>query len=584
MNLLNNFYLIYGGTPVALNNIKKEILFILFRHYLNNKTSEIEIMQQFNIQLNTSKFLKSSGKAKGLCSAENSDSFFSDELKNVIKGLVKKARFNLDQVGEVNKEMNLSGPEFKNVKSMGVKGEQSRELSFSLDGFAGNNTRDSAILKKEVSLKSLDTGENSDEDDCVLAESVLPYIESMLNLFGLNHQQVKDILTDIKTENQEISLSKLIKNLKEVMPESEQFSDLLIKKGSFGELKSLLQGVDMDVPLKGKSTFSLEEFVKELEKKNGFAGNNSMESGVLGREVKGKVNDTTGLFDVLNEASSKKKELKTGQHDKADNKNMLGKEKFLSKHDNKENKETVKNSIEPIAWHDKTDNKNMRGKEGFLLKHDNKENKETVKNSDVKNIKESEDFNKFIKKTDDTEVVKNDSNLKTVLEENTASGIKGKSMASVPGKTDEKPMPSYLLNQVTKQILRSVKEGGKEVAFTIKPPSLGRVRLGFEKSINGLKVSILAENKVTKDLLLSNVADLKTALLEMGVKLEKVEVLFAGNFNQFSANLKQDNNRKFTKNREQKIDGKQKQQNSQEVNKKHIYAKKIGEGSLDLVA
>lgn len=532
----------------------------------NNKTDEIEKMQQLQIQLNTSKFLKLSGKAKGLDKVGNHDSFFSDELKNVIKAMVKKAKFNFDQVGEVNKEGNGSGSEFKKLKVKSLISEKLEKRVFSLNGFAkklvgGNDKIKSAVLAaKENSLNKLDSDKNDMEDVGMLAVSVLPFIESMLSLFGLNHQQIQDVLTDINTDNQEMNLSELLKNLKEVMGECEQPADFLIKKGSFGQLISLLQGMDIAPSLKGKSTFSLEEFAKELEKKNGFGEKNSIEFNIEGGEKKRKATDNIGMANVLNGKNSKKNESEILQW---------------------ENRQHKRDNIEQI---DKADNKNILDKKDFLANHGREENKEVVKNSEVKNIKESGGFNKFIKTTEETEPVKNDSNLKTVSEENIVSGIKGKTVMSVSGKTDEKPMPSYLLNQVTKQISRSVKMGDKDVEFTIKPPHLGRVRLGLENSVNGLKVSILAENKITKDILLSNVADLKAVLLEIGVKLEKVEVLFASNFNQFSDSLKQDHNRKFAKNREQKIGAKQKQRISQDVDEKQVYARKKVEGGLDLVA
>lgn len=96
--------------------------------------------------------------------------------------------------------------------------------------------------------------------------------------------------------------------------------------------------------------------------------------------------------------------------------------------------------------------------------------------------------------------------------------------------------PQYLLDQVSRQILRSHLANESEIQIQLKPPSLGRLKIGIEHTAEGLKVSIIAESQSARDMLLANSGDLKTALMEQGIRLEKINVETQADFNQTMAN------------------------------------------------
>ncbi len=100
-------------------------------------------------------------------------------------------------------------------------------------------------------------------------------------------------------------------------------------------------------------------------------------------------------------------------------------------------------------------------------------------------------------------------------------------------------LPAYLINQVGKQISRSILRGERVIRLQLKPPELGTVKIEMNIKDNILKLGMIAENSSVKELLLSNVHELKQALVEQGVKLDKLNVQINYNFGQSPADSKE---------------------------------------------
>ena len=100
----------------------------------------------------------------------------------------------------------------------------------------------------------------------------------------------------------------------------------------------------------------------------------------------------------------------------------------------------------------------------------------------------------------------------------------------------EKPLRGYipvsLVDQVGKQISKSILRGDQLVTLQLKPPDLGKVSIKMDIKDHILKLSMTAEHHSVKELLLNNIHELKEALVQHGVKLEKVDVQINHNFGQ----------------------------------------------------
>jgi hypothetical protein len=104
-------------------------------------------------------------------------------------------------------------------------------------------------------------------------------------------------------------------------------------------------------------------------------------------------------------------------------------------------------------------------------------------------------------------------------------------------------LPAYLINQVGRQISRSILRGEKVIRFQLHPPELGGVKVDIDIKDNTLKLGMIIENSSIKDLLLSNAHELRQALVEQGVKLEKLDIQISYNSGQTLTNSKESSKR-----------------------------------------
>jgi flagellar hook-length control protein FliK len=104
-----------------------------------------------------------------------------------------------------------------------------------------------------------------------------------------------------------------------------------------------------------------------------------------------------------------------------------------------------------------------------------------------------------------------------------------------PKATASRGLPGYLLNQVSRQIIRLRNAGGNELTLQLKPPHLGRMKLNIEQTAGGIKVGIIVESAVAKDMLLANTNDLKASLADQGLRLDKIDVESQADFGQSMA-------------------------------------------------
>jgi len=101
-------------------------------------------------------------------------------------------------------------------------------------------------------------------------------------------------------------------------------------------------------------------------------------------------------------------------------------------------------------------------------------------------------------------------------------------------------LPGYLVEQVGRQIARSLLAGKRIVRLQLRPPELGTVKVEMDMKEGVLRVGMITENSSVKELLLSNAHELRDALVEQGVKLERLDVQINHNSNQSLAHTKED--------------------------------------------
>jgi flagellar hook-length control protein FliK len=108
---------------------------------------------------------------------------------------------------------------------------------------------------------------------------------------------------------------------------------------------------------------------------------------------------------------------------------------------------------------------------------------------------------------------------------------------------NEKPfqdfLPTYLVDQVGRQLSRALLRGDRVIRLRLKPPELGSVKIEMDMKEGVLRLEMIAENITVKELLLSNVHELRNALAEQGVKIEGLDVQVGHDFNHSLADSKE---------------------------------------------
>ena len=123
-----------------------------------------------------------------------------------------------------------------------------------------------------------------------------------------------------------------------------------------------------------------------------------------------------------------------------------------------------------------------------------------------------------------------------VLNNNGAGGGNNKSVVNTKAAISENtiykaPIESRVIDQIINRL--SIRSNGSqsEVKIKLDPPSLGRVRMNIVTSGDGVRTVIVAENQAVKQVIESNLSQLRDSMLSQGLKLDGFSVFVGGDSN-----------------------------------------------------
>ena len=123
-----------------------------------------------------------------------------------------------------------------------------------------------------------------------------------------------------------------------------------------------------------------------------------------------------------------------------------------------------------------------------------------------------------------------------VLNNNGAGGGNNKSILNTKAAISENtiykaPIESRVIDQIINRL--SIRSNGSqsEVKIQLDPPSLGRVRMNIITSGDGVRTVIIAENQAVKQVIESNLSQLRDSMLSQGLKLDGFSVFVGGDSN-----------------------------------------------------
>ena len=113
--------------------------------------------------------------------------------------------------------------------------------------------------------------------------------------------------------------------------------------------------------------------------------------------------------------------------------------------------------------------------------------------------------------------------------------IRGRNFSLMEGlrsRPTAKNIPTYVTQQVSKGVVRAVKQGESSIRLQLKPPELGRLLMTIDNEGGRMKVSIMTESHAAKEILNSNAGELKALLSNTGIVLDKFDVDMSQDFRQ----------------------------------------------------
>lgn len=373
----------------------------------------------------------------------------------------------------------------------------------------------------------------------VVESSIIPHIESGLRDCGLSQRQIDNALDLAKVEGGKIDLGKFITGLK----------------------KETNKGLEpLNRPM-------LNQFIASLEK----AANQSVSSKAVSSKVLDNENVSRQIVTVLSKMDSR---IDYGNAGKAagelDTTNPLPPEvKGIIEHIADMAKtvgETNRPLVFPLGNHDmkaflsskgKIANTKNNNKEHYLKvsASENKDamsmkyNGETVKQPDTKrevklplDLDGETGLRKGVKETGRAEK----SGIKTVGMPHNAGASNPTESINIADKGQNpvrNSFPSYLINQVGRQIARSIHNGKNVIKLQLKPPELGTIKIEVGIEDNRLRLSMITQDKSVKHILLSNIHELKEALVEQGIKPDKIDIQLDYNPDQSLTNSNKHSNK-----------------------------------------
>ncbi len=108
--------------------------------------------------------------------------------------------------------------------------------------------------------------------------------------------------------------------------------------------------------------------------------------------------------------------------------------------------------------------------------------------------------------------------------------------------------PQYLIDQINDKISATMKKGGSSVTLQLHPPSLGKVDIELSMHNNQLRAVIVAESAQVKHTLELHIDQLRTALEQQNIEIEKFSVHVGQDGSRFSSMLRERQGEKNTKN------------------------------------
>lgn len=487
-----------------------------------------------------------------------------DEFKSILKGLsggkkvlTNKVNSNTDDASGVNEEIACCGKDIiENLKnaliSKGITGFETTRIDMeslskieklllksgadpdkvsSLMSSLKSKMTNGGISLKEV-FAGLNTLEETDfyESDFFLEISSQPYLQTLLTQMGLDESAVKSMIESSTDGERGINIGKLVKALKS-MEDSKFKSAALFSDDSKGAVNAadILEQIGLKIQDNDRNgRMSLGRLIAILE-------NNASVAAASNSAIK----------EAFSKAVESVKSVSSPTDPATSSRAMLAKMQLKDEEKTASDPQKVKNDKQAGQKIQKSGNDVYHNQaqperaESVIKVEFQSALAETEKKSERSlGGKKHEDSLEMAARIFD--IVSGREAIASDVQESTQN---------------QRPLPAYVANQAAKGIVKAINANEKEVVINIKPPELGRMQIKIESTEAGVKVQIIAEKNMASDILNSNKNDLTAYLAENGIRVDRIDVQLASNFDQTMASFREQAHQDNGKRKNRKNEG-----------------------------
>ncbi|MCD4735781.1 MAG: flagellar hook-length control protein FliK [Bacteroidales bacterium] len=392
------------------------------------------------------------------------------------------------------------------------------------------------------------------EQENFLETSAIPFIESILTSLGIPRDKIQEILIQADKGDKGISLDVVIEKLQNLQEKS--FYTQIHYKTREGDdnFKMLFKQLGIEQNESKISPLTLDELVESFEKLRTKVSQNQIHAPAEVSDYKHTQKPIANekSLDLL-DALFKGLEFKNKEADtqvfkfsyeqiKDQFKNELlvpGEEKI-----NKKDLFSFDKNIKPAT--------DTKLKDGFKAMDFLLPGKKIGAVDMNDQLKDSKGFLKQLKFENAKQSDQGQVSTSDVKSGQTQSGLN-----ILKTKSSFRNLPTYVTHQVSKSLVRAINQGENILKIQLKPPELGRLVMTIDNTGNNMKVSIMTENFAAKEILISNVNELRSVLSNSGVHLERFDVDMNSNFKQSMADAgnQAGNSGKQQRNKEKPVNG-----------------------------
>jgi flagellar hook-length control protein FliK len=406
---------------------------------------------------------------------------------------------------------------------------QEKVEQFLKDLKANNSNGEFNLSQILTKITELGTPNREEHQDEMVAPATVPYIESILRDFNLTPKELDRVFSKARGEGGGLDLHKLVAKLKEIKDQKPLVNQTIVDQNLSRKISEKMEKIGMNIPEKGNADpISLKDFIASLEQITEKAGKE--------KKVSPDIKNTIGK--ILERVESSEQKPSATPSAKV-SPNYPFTDSLLKEEINRKGHHAF--NEKKISALEKNKSSKNEFVSSFLKRKDVKVQNQVGPNTDIANHSGKSDLISDLNKNIELiNVMKEkgyhvDSETGQInVQRNTEAFNFTDTLKTV--EHGEKPfrgnLPASLVDQVGKQISRSILRGDRVLTLQLKPPDLGTIRIKMDIKDHTLRLSMMAEHHSVKELLLNNVHDLKEALVQHGVKLEKVDVQINHNFGQ----------------------------------------------------